>query len=649
MRLQRAFAPFVLATLFSACGEDAADETPSDDMSSVDAGQPAHTTTVPGTDDPLPTATTTVAGTVAVPTAEPTAAPSASTLPEPMASAAEVTEQNDVSPEAGVPAEDAGTESVVEADGAAPESTSTVDASADAGGVDTPAHAINWIEGVAFVAGTPIEYGALDVPFDYAQPEGETFQLALARSRTLSSERAGVIMFNGGGPGPAIVYEAEVQLGWLREIFPTFDIVVMDNRGTGFSAPLDCFSLDEQVELDIAQAELMSEIEDEMKADGHVSEEEEAQLDMLSRGFIVKSLQTKCVEVYPSEISYYNSENVARDMESVRAALGEERLNFWGASYGTVQGSLYAKLYPEHVGAFALDSVVIRTEDGPNYIEDVVGAISAYEEQLNRFLDEEGQNPDSPLFQHPAGSPDVIFDDLNAELEQGVMLDGQLLPDFALSAISSGLLRQGNWTLLANFLYAAASDDWKGALELLPQGPDSEVAAEMDSIAGQALDVIHLTDMPCPAGYTPEKAESLYADVHVRYPRMARWLSDHLIDCQYWDLERSEPRLIASDLESPPLLVLNGLNDPATPYLDALAMVQLFNNGSRVVTGDIEGHGVGPSGLCGESVLNDFMLSADVNAAPEVCTDGGGDGAARKLRQLAARKTRKLALPLLRH
>jgi hypothetical protein len=78
-------------------------------------------------------------------------------------------------------------------------------------------------------------------------------------------------------------------------------------------------------------------------------------------------------------------------------------------------------------------------------------------------------------------------------------------------------------------------------------------------------------------------------------------------------------------------------------------MVQLFNNGSRVVTGDIEGHGVGPSGLCGESVLNDFMLSGDVNAAPEVCTDGGGDGAARKLRQLAASKTRKLALPLLRH
>jgi pimeloyl-ACP methyl ester carboxylesterase len=445
-------------------------------------------------------------------------------------------------------------------------------------------------------------------------------------------------MYNLGGPGPALVYDAATILTELRTLFPAFDVVIMDNRGTGFSSPLSCVSLDDEGAFFAALDERLNELPLELDSEGELTEESELALGFAAPGIFVGLLQEACQETLPSTLPYYNTENVARDMDAIRAALGEEQLNYWGISYGTLQGALYAKLFPERVRAFALDSVVLRTEEGPNYVEEVTAMVNAYEEQLNRFLDETGQDPQSALYQHPLGTPEELFDALSAELEAGVQWEGEELGPRLLLNISIPFLRRGDWSLLAQVINDAAMGDWWLAAEYGGSQELTDEEYERDWLEHQAGTLIRLLDIPCPLNYTPEQAENDVLQFRSRFPRMFRMGLAAPAHCLAWSVPRSEPVLTPRDLESPPLLLLNGLYDPATPYVDALALLDVLNNGSRLLTGDMEGHAVGPSGTCSKSALTEFVRSADVNSAPELCMPGEQVAAARKLRQLASHK-----------
>src|SRR5690606_2339618 len=98
------------------------------------------------------------------------------------------------------------------------------------------------------------------------------------------------------------------------------------------------------------------------------------------------------------------------------------------------------------------------------------------------------------------------------------------------------------------------------------------------------------------------------------HPRFGAELGAGIAQCIDWELEPSEPRVVAKDLKSDPLLVLAGLNDPATPFADAVTLVDQFANGSRLLSSSAEGHGVGGINDCG--ALIQFALDADVDAAP---------------------------------
>ncbi|RMI37772.1 alpha/beta hydrolase [Actinomadura harenae] len=172
------------------------------------------------------------------------------------------------------------------------------------------------------------------VPLDYAKPHGRTIKIAISRL-TAKGPRLGTMLINGGGPGPAIDMPP-----YIRDITPKagprFDLVGMDPRGLGRSAPVDC---------------------------GWPSGTWIRSAGLTGRSFdasvtFARTLTQRCVTKYGSFLSHISTRNIARDMDVVRAALGEKKISYNGASYGTYLGAVYAAMFPGRLDRTVLDSNV---------------------------------------------------------------------------------------------------------------------------------------------------------------------------------------------------------------------------------------------------------------------------------------------------
>ncbi|HEV2798799.1 MAG TPA: alpha/beta fold hydrolase, partial [Nocardioides sp.] len=174
--------------------------------------------------------------------------------------------------------------------------------------------------------------GTLTVPIDYAEPEGETIDLALLRVPA-SGARVGSLVVNPGGPGaPGTSYAAAAANVFRQPLLEGFDIVGFDPRGTGDSAPVDCLS----------DRELDAYLAGDPTPDTPV-EEQSFEESVLSFG-------AQCVAASGPVLGHVTTIEAARDMDVLRSALGEEQLTYLGASYGTKLGATYAELFPDKVG-----------------------------------------------------------------------------------------------------------------------------------------------------------------------------------------------------------------------------------------------------------------------------------------------------------
>ncbi|MER6052045.1 alpha/beta hydrolase [Streptomyces sp. NPDC001793] len=187
-----------------------------------------------------------------------------------------------------------------------------------------------------------IECGTLTVPLDYARPNGKKIRLTVSRSRaTASGERQGALVFNPGGPGASsLQFPLYGGLPTWRRTARAYDFVGYAPRGVGHSAPLSCVNPKEFVKAPTDSPRYPSESFKRKK----VAE--------------AKAYAHGCAQRAGADLPFYNSVNNARDLDMLRAALGEKKLTFMGASYGTYFGAVYATLFPGHVRRMVFDSVV---------------------------------------------------------------------------------------------------------------------------------------------------------------------------------------------------------------------------------------------------------------------------------------------------
>ncbi|WP_407549275.1 alpha/beta hydrolase [Streptomyces sp. Pv4-95] len=187
-----------------------------------------------------------------------------------------------------------------------------------------------------------VECGKVTVPLDYARPNGKKIDLTVSRIRaTAPKERQGALVFNPGGPGASSMeFPLYGALPKWRKTARAYDFVGYAPRGVGRSAPLSCQNPQEYTK---SPTESQKYPTDEFKR------QKQAQAKAYAQG---------CARNAGADLPFYNSVNNARDLDMVRAALGEKKLTYMGASYGTYFGAVYATLFPGHVRRMVFDSVV---------------------------------------------------------------------------------------------------------------------------------------------------------------------------------------------------------------------------------------------------------------------------------------------------
>lgn len=435
-----------------------------------------------------------------------------------------------------------------------------------------------------------LECARLRVPIDYATPAGEKIQITIVRRPADDpATRIGPLLLNPGGPGySGIAFLRQAMLTMPPELLRRFDLVTFDPRGVGRSTPVDCAeNLDPLFGADLTAP---------------VPADRDAGVKAAAR------LIQGCAHRSGALLDHVDTTSVARDVDRIRAALGVDRLSYLGFSYGTYLGALYADLYPERVRAIVLDGAVHpdRAKSGASNID-----TSDFDAALYSALASCAADPRCAFAsgRDPSAAFDALMTRLiTAPLEVGGRRFGRTQAELA---VVSGLYRgAAGWPELLNALARAEIGDG---------GPLSELA---DRYTGRRADGSYSNEMEAHYAincvdlggrFTPAEARDAVRaieDGRTHFDAVGVLLA---LPCAFWPAPRVDPP--AGDLDAagaPPILVIGGERDPATPIEGAVALAKVLDSGT-LLRWEGSGHtAVGRGSAC----VDDAVVAYLVNLTP---------------------------------
>ncbi len=434
------------------------------------------------------------------------------------------------------------------------------------------------------------ECATLEVPLDYSAPAGDTIDVALLRVPA-SGDRIGSLVVNPGGPGaPGTDYAAQAESVLRRPLLDAYDIVGFDPRGTGDSSPVDCLS---DADLD---AYLAQDPDPDTPAEADTYAE---WTDRFGEG---------CDELSGEVAGHVSTVEAARDMDVLRAALGEESLDYLGASYGTKLGATYAELYPERVGRLVLDGAVDPTLTLEQYAVGQAGgfqtALEAYvancvEETSDCFL---GDSVEEGLQRIRD-----FLDEVDAQPIPGG--DRELTVGRAFYGIVTPLYVRDYWYVLSGALKQAFDGNGM-TLGLLADAYASRGPGGYENNSQEAFYAISCLDDPrsIEPAEVPDRVPAL-EEVSPTFGRVFAWA---LTNCGGWDLEAVEPAPEIKAEGAAPIVVVGTTRDPATPYEWATALADQLDSGV-LVSRDGDGHtGYNSGNDCVDEAVEAYLVDGTV-------------------------------------
>ncbi|NEE08044.1 alpha/beta hydrolase [Streptomyces sp. SID7499] len=437
--------------------------------------------------------------------------------------------------------------------------------------------------------------GTVSVPLDYARPDGRQIELSVSRARATQKDphddkhkvlRQGALVHNPGGPGATGLYFPLIGLlpEWKR-IAAAYDLVGYAPRGVGRSAPLSCKD-PKQFFTGPSQAPV------------HPSEAYKKE-----RVAKAKAYARGCAERNGDALRHYHSLNNARDLDVLRAALGEERLTFMGSSYGTYFAALYATLFPAHVRRMVFDSVV---HPGPGRIwyRNNLAQSAAFEDRWRDVREWIARH--DAVYGLGATEREVLRSyerasaRLAAEPAGGKVGPGQLHGAF----LQAGYY-DDQWPHRAHALSAYLKGDAKPLIEQMEQHPEAAAEAENSRAVYVAVEC---NDAPWPTDW------KVWDRDNTRLARVAPFETwDNVwtnLPCAYWRVPRQRPLDVgAGPGELPPTLILAAERDAATPYDGALELHDRLAGSVLVTERDAGAHGlVGGPNACVNGHLEAYLL-----------------------------------------
>lgn len=438
------------------------------------------------------------------------------------------------------------------------------------------------------------ECGTLTVPVDYADPAGETIDLALLKDPADNlSDRVGSLVVNPGGPGaPGTSYAQQSSFAFRDPLRDAFDIVGFDPRGTGRSDPVDCLSDEGMDEL------AASDPDPETPEEG---EELQARYDAFFQG---------CVDNSDSLIGHVTTVEAARDMDVLRAALGESQLLYFGASYGTKLGATYAELFPDKVGRLVLDGAVDVSLDSRDLsLQQAGGFEVALRSYVQNCVDQGDCFLGDSLDEGLSTIQDFI-DDVDESPLPTSSGGRELSVGNAFYGLVAPLYNQDYWSILDQALGTALDGDGTLLLRLSDVYQSRNENGTYADNSAEAILAINCLDDPY--AITADEVPAQVPAFEEASPTFGEVFAWGLVNCHGIQVQRSEPAPTIDGAGAAPIVVIGTTRDPATPYQWAEALAAQLDSGV-LVSRDGDGHtGYNAGNTCVDEAVEDYLIDGTV-------------------------------------
>ncbi|MFE1246680.1 alpha/beta hydrolase [Streptomyces sp. NPDC058741] len=442
--------------------------------------------------------------------------------------------------------------------------------------------------------GSEWQCATLKVPLDWSKPDGEKIGLALIRATARGGDRAGSLVFNFGGPGASGLSMMPSYAPTVSRLRERYDLVSWDPRGVGASEGVRC-----RGDREIQAAETVDVTPDTP------AEEKAYFADAAAFG---KGCQKDAGKL----MAHVSTADSARDMDRIRQALGDQRMHYFGISYGTELGGTYAHLFPEKVGRMTLDAVVDPAADTVGHARNQA---RGFQRALDNYLKSTSQDPRT-------GTRKIV--DLLRRIDARPLPTGaagrELTQTLAVTGIILPLYGKDSWPTLTSALDAAERGDGSELLALADGYNERDASGRYGTTTHSQRVISCLDDRQRPTAAETRKLLPEFERISPAFGTFLGW--DTAGWCHDWPVPGQHDTPEVSAPGAAPILVVGNTGDPATPYEGARRMADELGKGVGVMlTWRGEGHGAYGSGSdCVDSTVNAYLLNGSVPEDGKVCS-----------------------------
>ena len=442
---------------------------------------------------------------------------------------------------------------------------------------------------------TTVQCGTLQVPFDYNNPSVGTFTLYVkllpAANPTL---RIGSMMVNPGGPGfggSSLADDASYYFS--SDIIDHFDIIAWDPRGTGKSTPaVDCVDdYDQYFGID---------------SPPDSPEEKQALIDA-SQAF-----NDECMDNSGEILPYISTQASATDMNSIRQALGEDKISYFGFSYGSELGATWATMFPQTVRAAVFDGAV---DPQATSAQEGMAQAGGFEGQLTTFLAACSKNSTCAFYN--GGKAEAAFDSLLLELDTKPLVVTKdrtpVTQGVAFTAVAQAMYSDSNWPQLEQALADAQQGDGAGLLKLY----DDYYQRKDDGSYGNELEAfLAISCLDDPGATSVKEVEDAVQDFVAAAPRLGANFG-YGYSCALWPVKPAT-KIDATGKGAGPIVVVGTTGDPATPLASTRKMAAALEQGILLVVEANQHTGYGAN-ECINTAVDSYLIDLTVPVNETTC------------------------------
>ncbi|MEU2900580.1 alpha/beta hydrolase [Streptomyces sp. NPDC001273] len=415
-----------------------------------------------------------------------------------------------------------------------------------------------------------LQCASVQVPLDHSDPTGRTITLALSRVPHTAKKYQGPLLVNPGGPGGSgLTLAGFVASSLPAKVAAQYDVIGFDPRGVGASEPA----------LNCAPDHFGPVRPDPVPTSPEV---ERAGLER------AKSFAEACGRKYGDVLPHINTGATVRDMDVIRRALGAKRITYFGYSYGTYLGTVYAKLFPQRVRRLVLDSVVDPTEV---WYDANLNQNHAFNDRHRAFMDWVAMYDSAYRLGTDAEKIEAKWYAMRAELKKepaGGRVGAAELED---TYIPGGYYN-GYWPYLAEAFASYVNDGDAGPLIEAYENFGSNDASGDNGYS--VYTAVECRDAPWPRDWAQWRKDNW--EMYERAPFMAWNNAWYNAPCAFWPTESLRPERVNGNNDLPPALLFQATDDAATPYHGGATVHRLLAGSALVVESGSGNHGITLSG-----------------------------------------------------